>query len=409
MNDDWTKDIQRLMADREAKAPDGLLDDIKAEMARRGLSVATPEKARTVSLWRYRRVAAAAVALLVALPIVWKTRPNEPVVAVGEKGGAVSTKPQKTPISSVSQPVLAASQNDYAAKSLSLRRNGLAITAQTECDETVIAMPLQRNEETVAAQMPDGASAKADEKRADSDKKRPSRRYEESLPQYGETDWHRKDAPKLTLTAYYGGSSNGSGGGQSMASVMSDAPSQGNAAADRVEPATNFLYRESQDRRKAHHKQPVKVGVSVGYRLNDRWALQTGVTYSFLSTDFDGQGSSVQTQKLHYVGVPLTASYSVVRGRKAEVYVTAGGEVEKLVKGTMKSDNFEGETVKESCPQFSVKAAVGGAYSFVPGVSVYVEPGVTHYFDNHSSVVNVYKDRPTSFSLNLGFRININK
>lgn len=409
MKDDWTKDIQRLMAEREAKAPDGLLDDIKAEMARRGLSVASPKKARIVPMWRYRWVAAAAVALLIALPIVWKTRPNEPVVATGENGGAFSPKLQKTPIPSVSQPVLAASQNDYDAKSLPLRRNVLAIAAQTESDETVTATPLQRNEETVEAQTPDGTSAKTVGKSADSGKQRPLRQYDELLPQYDETDWHRKGGSALTLTAYYGGSSNGSGGSQSMAAVMADAPSRDNPAADRVEPATNFLYRESQDRRKAHHKQPVKVGVSVGYRLNDRWALQTGVTYSFLSTDFDGQGSSAQTQKLHYVGVPLTASYSVVRGRKAEVYVTAGGEVEKLVKGTMKSADFEDETVKESRPQFSVKAAVGGAYSFTPGVSVYVEPGVTHYFDNHSSVENVYKDRPTSFSLNLGFRININK
>lgn len=409
MNDDWTKDIQRLMADREAKAPDGLLDDIKAEMARRGLSVAAPKRARTVPLWRYRWVAAAAVALLIALPIVWKTRPNEPVAAVGEKGGVSAPNPQKTPIPSMPQPVLATSHDDYAAKPLPLRRNGLMIAAQTEGDETVTATPLQRNEEPVAAQPSDVVSAKAGGKPAGNDKKKPSRRYDEPLTQYDEAGWHRKGDPKLSLTAYYGGSANGSGGGLSMAAVMADAPSQDNPAADLVEPATNFLYRESQDRRKAHHKQPVKVGVSVGYRLNDRWALQTGVTYSFLSTDFDGQGSSTQTQKLHYVGVPLTASFSVVRGRKAEVYVTAGGEVEKLVKGTMKSAYFEDATVKESRPQFSVKAAVGGAYSFAPGVSVYVEPGVTHYFDNHSAVVNVYKDRPTGFSLNLGFRININK
>ena len=32
---------------------------------------------------------------------------------------------------------------------------------------------------------------------------------------------------------------------------------------------------------------------------------------------------------------------------------------------------------------------------------------MTHFFDNHSSVVNVYKDRPTSFSLNIGLRFNI--
>ena len=51
--------------------------------------------------------------------------------------------------------------------------------------------------------------------------------------------------------------------------------------------------------------------------------------------------------------------------------------------------------------------AIGGAYHFTPSLSVYVEPGVSYYFDNHSNVMNVYKDRPTSFSLNVGLRITI--
>ena len=37
----------------------------------------------------------------------------------------------------------------------------------------------------------------------------------------------------------------------------------------------------------------------------------------------------------------------------------------------------------------------------------YGEPGVSYYFNNHSSVINVYKDRPTSFSLNVGVRYTV--
>ena len=33
MNEDWTKDIQRLMADRKVKAPDGLLEEVKQRLA----------------------------------------------------------------------------------------------------------------------------------------------------------------------------------------------------------------------------------------------------------------------------------------------------------------------------------------------------------------------------------------
>lgn len=173
----------------------------------------------------------------------------------------------------------------------------------------------------------------------------------------------------------------------------------------------NGLVAVDRKQMKAHHAQPVKVGISVGYSLTDRWAVNTGVTYSYLSSDFTTDGEPKQTQKLHYVGIPLSASYSLLKSRKAEVYVTAGGEVEKLVKGTVSSENSlsenRNEKVKEHRPQFSAKAALGGAYHFTPALSVYAEPGVSYYFDNHSSVINVYKDRSTSFSLNVGVRYTV--
>ena len=46
-------------------------------------------------------------------------------------------------------------------------------------------------------------------------------------------------------------------------------------------------------------------------------------------------------------------------------------------------------------------------YNITPYVGLYLEPGVTHHFDNHSSVENIYKDKPWNFSLNFGFRINL--
>ena len=89
MKEDWTKHIAKLAAEHRSKAPDGLLDDVRKEMARRGLHIdqtqqqpvvpglaSKPETQQkpTVPLWNYRRtaVAAAAVALAIAVPFTWK-------------------------------------------------------------------------------------------------------------------------------------------------------------------------------------------------------------------------------------------------------------------------------------------------------------------------------------------------
>ena len=57
--------------------------------------------------------------------------------------------------------------------------------------------------------------------------------------------------------------------------------------------------------------------------------------------------------------------------------------------------------------QWSAQAAAGVEYDITPSLGLYLEPGVTHHFDNHSSVENIYKDKPWNFSLNFGFRINL--
>ena len=54
-----------------------------------------------------------------------------------------------------------------------------------------------------------------------------------------------------------------------------------------------------------------------------------------------------------------------------------------------------------------MSAAAGAQYDVIPQLGVYVEPGVRYYIDNGSRIENYYKDKPVSFSLQLGLRLNI--
>ena len=42
-------------------------------------------------------------------------------------------------------------------------------------------------------------------------------------------------------------------------------------------------------------------------------------------------------------------------------------------------------------------------------VGVYVEPGVSYYFDDRSTLSTIYKEKPLNFNLNLGVRYTIGK
>ena len=165
-----------------------------------------------------------------------------------------------------------------------------------------------------------------------------------------------------------------------------------------------------------HHK-PLRFGLSVRYVLNERWSLLSGITYSYLNSDtyvFSGSTILPADQKLHYLGIPLAASYSIWQNDRVNVYAVAGGEIEKLVKGKLVIDrggNHKSytESVKENRPVFSTSASAGIEYQTKKGVSLYAERGASYHFDNGSGVHSAYTEKPWDFTINVGLRINLNK
>ena len=417
MNEDWTKHIQRLMADRRVKAPDGLLEEVKLRLAS-SAPVASPkpiQPARKVTMWRYRWFAAAAVVAAIAVPVTWrllKVDESPRVVAVSRAiQHSANSANASSPLDGLASKPEVAMLSNHDDMSGHRQMSDEAHVANNANVETV--------GETREAALGQSAQMAENEEKGRSlpesrgETKSGKHSSRDAYQYQAETDcaYHGSSSASspLTLTAYYGGAFSGNGlaanrGISTARGYYSDEMPFGTFP---VQLGKANVMMAKHPSRKSHHAQPVKVGVSLGYRLSDRWAVNTGVTYSYLSSNFTEDGDVVDRQKLHYVGVPFTASYSFLRTKRAEVYVTAGGEVEKLVKGAVGLDDSEPQKLTEKRPQWSVKAAVGGAFHFTPSLSLYAEPGVTHYFDNHSSVDNVYKDRPTSFSLNVGLRFNV--
>ena len=177
------------------------------------------------------------------------------------------------------------------------------------------------------------------------------------------------------------------------------------------------IYEES-----VNHRLPVRIGLSLRYRLNDRWSIESGLAYTRLRSDINlrlrsninnNDGIRTKTeQTLSYIGIPVTASYLLTRGRYVNLYVSAGGMVEKMVKGQQRHEyvgkNQEStESVSIRPLQFSVNGSLGVEFNLGHLFSLYAEPGVGYYFDNGSDIPTYYQDKPFSFNLNLGIRFNI--
>lgn len=165
------------------------------------------------------------------------------------------------------------------------------------------------------------------------------------------------------------------------------------------------------------HRQPVRAGVSFRYDFTKRWGIETGLTYSLLSSSIsssDSYSSFRTEQKLHYIGIPLQLSYDFLQTRWVSLYANAGGMMEKCVSGRADTDYMsDGNVISESREdikvrplQWSLNAAVGAEVHFTPLVGLYVEPGVSYFFNDGSDISTIYKERPVNFNLEFGLRFS---
>ncbi len=168
------------------------------------------------------------------------------------------------------------------------------------------------------------------------------------------------------------------------------------------------------------HHLPVRVGVKVAYIFNEHWSIESGLTYTRLSSDMkDGTKENYFTgeQRLNYVGIPVNIKYDAWSYKKLNLYGSAGVLAEKCVSGNVNKEYVINNATKkketvgiDSKPlQMSVNAAFGVQFDVLNNVGIYAEPGVSYHFDDRSSLQTIYKEKPLNFNINVGVRYTIGK
>ena len=158
-----------------------------------------------------------------------------------------------------------------------------------------------------------------------------------------------------------------------------------------------------------HHYHPMSFGLSVGYNLTSRLALTTGMVYTYASSDFTSSAAGddiVETQRLHYIGIPLNVKYKVWGNSAVQTYATAGGQADINVSAKIQTGDITKDTDKDHI-QFSIGGAVGVQYNVIPHLGLYAEPGVRYYIDNKSDTETIFKEKKLNFNLQLGVRMEL--
>lgn len=379
MNEEWIKEMQQKMAGYEHPAPELPWDEVD-----RVLSANKSRSAR--QLW-LKRLAAAAVLLLIAGVGYWslldhETEPMRPttVLVKDQSPRAYSEQPEK-------QADMAPVTSDVILKKAKPQH---ALVAMSESEE--VTPVSTAGADTISSSAP----AEQEQPQVVERKEKPSESprhiiYPSDLRE------HKHSENRLTAQVY-------------MSSTMVDSrqtesfyipyvipiPSDELVTDNPNEELNSVTITHIQKDRHIHHRQPIRFGLSLRYRLNDRWSMESGLSYTRLSSDIittENGITSMTEQRLNYLGLPLNIIYNLWQSRHLGLYVSAGGVIEK--------------SLDTSPWQFSLNGAAGAEYKLTDFFSLYAEPGIGYYFKDGSSTPTIYQDHPFNFTLSFGLRFNV--
>ena len=152
------------------------------------------------------------------------------------------------------------------------------------------------------------------------------------------------------------------------------------------------------------HHIPLRLGLSLQYQLNNRLALISGISYTYLESEFNyPQHNDLNfNQRLSYLGIPVGLSWKVWSTDHLNIYLSGGTLLEKCVK----ADVSEGE-INIRPWQWSINAAAGVEYNFTRQLGVYLEPSLGYYFSDGTKLEHYYKEHPLAPSLQFGLRLHL--
>lgn len=171
----------------------------------------------------------------------------------------------------------------------------------------------------------------------------------------------------------------------------------------------------------SNYSIPLTVGLNFTYDLLSHLSIGVGINYTRLSRHFSGTYYQLQNDgtfdigtdydKVYniqqFLGIPVTVYFHILRTKHINLYVHAGGMVEKCLANTWTADNRAinyNEPVKGV--QWSAGAGLGVDFMLASFVSLYLDPDIKYYFA-HNQPKSIRTRQPWMLGFELGVRFHL--
>lgn len=383
MKEDWTEQLRRKLEGHEMPPPDGLWESISKQMDKTfGLK---PLSRLTGTAQRWWAVAAIVLAL-VGFYTYYNSNDNEqPLQANAVPQQQVSELPANQPSNEQSLPEQPSAHHQTIAiihhhkqeatlveeqqPTEAELHEDLSIEQEDQRDRSLI-QPAPQNQATCPSDLPTSPFDLPDSPKAPSPQKKWSLGINASGGLLAANTSQRMDRVYYKSAAFHS-----SEGYYNYAEIASSSYS-----------LTEY---------ESKHHLPLRFGLSLQYQLNDRLSLLSGISYTYLYSEFSIPlyQSANFDQKLHYLGFPIGLSWHLLTATRFRLYLTGGMMLEKCL--------------NEKPWQWSVNGAAGAEYAITSQLGVYLEPSLGYYFSDGTQFEHYYKEHPLAPSIEFGLRLHV--
>ena len=166
--------------------------------------------------------------------------------------------------------------------------------------------------------------------------------------------------------------------------------------------------------RKSHHYMPVNFSLALKYQLNNRFGLETGLSYSRLKSEFEmgSNGNTINEQQtIHYLGIPLKGTYNIFSRQAWSLYGSLGVTAEIPLYSPLSTSYYlhgmleaTDKSTIHAPWQWSVGTGLGLEFNFTPNIGLFAEPSLHYYIPTGTQIETYRTEHPFNFSLPIGIR-----
>ena len=168
--------------------------------------------------------------------------------------------------------------------------------------------------------------------------------------------------------------------------------------------------------RKSRYYMPITWSLSIRYKLNNRFGLESGLSYSRLTSDFEmgANGNTINEQQtIHYLGIPVKGIYNIYSKRGWNLYGSLGVTTEIPVYSPLNTSYYlhgileaTDKTTIRAPWQWSVGTGIGLQYNLTPNIGLFAEPSLQYYIPTGSNAETYRTEHPLQVTLPLGIRFH---